>query len=255
MRRSAGRFILWLLILSSCAVADSEEHHRPLQILLISYPPYTGIGLPHGGQSVALLAKHLHNAGFVVQLRELPPARLQKRMLHSSEWAVSFMPPANQPGRVALSNMALAADDIRISLFRRRQEPTFAWQHLRELAPGSIAVTRTLTRSALGKQINDAGLAVWPVDNQQQAFGLLLRGRVDYVLAAEASGWFEVEQANAKRADYQFADSDLLRLSSNVWLNMANPQARQVRALLLKQGLTELATRPATGEPLSAPLQ
>ncbi|MCJ8169566.1 transporter substrate-binding domain-containing protein [Atopomonas sediminilitoris] len=234
-----SRLLVPLLVFSllQSALAGAVRAQN-LELLMIEYPPYTSTTLADGGFTVALLQKTLHGSPFTVQLRSLPPARVQHTMSRTSGWDASLMPPAAEVSRQHLSNIALDNQGIRISLFRR--QPTgdtqaFTWQTFADLAPGSVAMTRSYTASPRVHALQEAGLEIMPIDELSQAFAMLRRKRVDYVMAAEASGWYVLNQQGAQAADYQFAEQDLLRVPNNLWINLASPNGQALRHYLVEQ--------------------
>ena len=213
-----------LLSLTVTAVAAVEKQ---LPVLAIEYPPYLMAAADDHGSSFSLLEKRLAGSGWQVEAVFLPAARAVVQMAAADRhWLLSFMPPA--AGEADVQRIVLSDDGLKSGLFRRRQPAAFRWQTLQDLAGHSVVSIRTNRGSELAAAMEQAGLRLMVVNNIEQGISLLLSGRVDYLQALEATGYYYARQLDIDEQQLQFSETLLSRYPVAVYVNTRDARAAEL---------------------------
>lgn len=204
---------------------------EPFEALVIGleYPPFVSMKVPGYGKAVRAL-RHRLPENWQIRMRMLPSARASTILRNSDDWLFSFFPP--REGDTHIRKLIVQGDDIRYSLFRRREPGDFRWASLSELAGSTVASTRTLSDSPLKKMFTEAGMTFIPVNDIGQGLMMLVAGRTDYLLTAEDTGFYYADMNAIDHKRLQFADTIIKHFPIIVYLNTRHPQAQEAAKIL-----------------------
>jgi len=230
---------IWFTLSSAALMTHAQTDPLPastiVKVLTIEYPPFTTESEPSQGSSFTLLRERLQGSGIEIAPRFLPPGRVQQTMDREA-WHASYVP---QAGDVETTiRLVLEDGNFIYGLFRARENAPFRWQNLTELAGRQIAVTRSSKLQAYNAKLVESGAKLVFIDDISQAFRMLARGRIDYVLAIQETGWYIMDLLKMDRTDYQFSESALDRFPHAIYVNRATQEGQAlIRALTAERNL------------------
>ncbi|WP_088329914.1 hypothetical protein [Lacimicrobium sp. SS2-24] len=186
--------------------------NNSVDILAVEYPPFTSNEMPTNGIGFELLRQRLANTSIDWSPFIVPPARAQG-MIASGNWCVSFYPPKQG---VMGNDYYPLGDNVDIALIRVQQDDPFRLN--RETLTGkTVAVLRPSKEGQIHERLSDYDLQLIFVETVEQGFRMMIRERVDFVLADTTSaGLFE---ASHDSIQLQPADTPLMTMQVGVYLN------------------------------------
>lgn len=191
----------------------------------IEFPPYTSETMKDYGVAFNALSKHLLESGIEITPKILPPARAAKE-LEEGNWCLSFYPPYNKQ---FTQQVFLNEYPVHLGLFA---DENYSWQELSELSNMRIAILRSYTgKSELIMLLKKAQLIIIEVETVEQGLKLLLKDRVDFVFAEDASITYLKAKLKLKEKRIYFTGRPLLTTRINIWVNLACDRAEEILAI------------------------
>ncbi len=218
----AAATVLFLLGLTASRMYAAEPYEA--LVIGIEYPPFVSMKVPGNGKAVRALRQRLPD-NWTLRMRMLPSARASTIVRNSDDWLFSFFPPRDSD--VHIRKLIVQGDDIRYSLFRRREPGEFSWNSISDLAGSTVASSRTLEDSPLKEMFTAAGMTFIPVNDIGQGLRMLVAGRADYLLTAEDTGFYYADMNGVDHKRLQFADTIIEHFPIIVYLNTHHPKAEQ----------------------------
>lgn len=240
----------FMLLFFAEAISAQEKHRTAIDIIAIEYPPYTSPHLPEGGIAFKTLTdalKQLPGGGesLHIQPKFLPPGRASF-YVSRGQWSASFYPPKQpEPGYVWLQ---LDNRLVELGLFRLRYTADPAsnainWPELTN-TKGKVAIGRQANPEKRGLQsvLKDSQLELVQVDNLEQGFQLLAKGRVDYVFSEKVVGFYIAQGLGSDERVLEFSQKPVYTTHIGLWVNRKRTAGEQLfKALKGYQPITGLA--------------
>lgn len=212
-----------LLLLASLSAWSAEKNAA---VIAIEYPPFVSQAEPNGGISTGLLKEKLERAGWSYAISFYSPLRAHHET-EQQDWLLSFYPPS---GDINASAILLGEAKIYYGLFRNKQQGEFAWRDLAELKGKTVATIRSQTTSSGQDQETflQAGMKVVFIDTIDQAVLMLNSRRIDFLLTADATGWYYINKNQLDAANFEFSSQYFREYPHMIYYNPQHPAIKQL---------------------------
>ncbi len=167
-----------------CTLSAQAAQNRTIKIATLEWPPYSSEKLKEGGYSMAIIKRIFEEAGYKVEMKYMPWARVLSEVEKGSlDVAACAYPSEERKQKYFMSNPFVKAP---LGFFKLKDK-TINYQKIEDLKPYKIGTVRGYVNS---EEFDKADyIKKEAVDKDEQNYTKLIAGRIDLAVGDRANGF------------------------------------------------------------------